>query len=61
MDPENIIWNLDRIQEASSRAGSWVYGLTFPAPPQLIMKTVTEVLGELDTVLILIDAYVIEA
>lgn len=51
-DTEHVAWSLDRIKEVSQDhdQGSWQYGLIFSAQPQLIMKVVAEVLGELDTV-----------
>lgn len=51
-DIEHVAWSLDRIKEVSQNyeKGPWQYGLVFSAQPQLIMKVVAEVLGELDTV-----------
>ena len=53
-EPKQDTWNKRRTHKVdeTSNVGAWQYGLKFAATPQLIMKVVTEVLGELDTVLI---------
>ena len=53
-DPEHVIWNLERIQEIDHNPylGQWQYGIVFKAPPQLLMRAMAEVFGELNTVIL---------